>query len=172
MNRLFAVVQFMSQLFPSLPFNPVNNIYRLLFLRMFLTRINMLPLTSQCTNTRPHTTTQLFHLCRSPMLKPKYKWINVVLNLAYYNRSANASWVNRCPGHPSSHRKNTGAVASFADGCTHESMREHTADHMPCTFWAVVTGVYKQIMRFYLALCFCGAEIAAGYNRSVLGWCR
>lgn len=89
---------------------------------MFLARINRhgrnvtLDLTPQCTPTNKNTDTcnhsislpTSFSLSLSSVHTHAYtqtqmhEGINVVLNLAYYNRSANASWVNRCPGHSSS----------------------------------------------------------------------
>lgn len=73
------------------------------------------------------------------------RWINVVLNLAYYKRSANASWVNRCPGHSS-------PLSSY---------KEHMQNHMPMHIWRWSAAAHEEIMRFYLlALCSGGTEIA------------
>lgn len=86
---------------------------------------------------------------------PKYKcWINVVLNLAYYNRSANASWVNRCPGHSSllSYKAHRSCRVIYGSINTHA--RTQTAHTLACitTCLHILSGSDSSLQGDYEAL--------------------
>lgn len=110
--------------------------------------------------TRPHTKTQTHSKSPSPLSHTDAKtnacWINVVLNLPYYNRSANASWVNRCPGRSS--------LLSYKEQwelSLHPRTRKipHARTHA-CTFWAVLQQRTSRLGGFIL-YCVWSAGIAA-----------
>lgn len=137
------------------------NIYRCFF-EMLPNRINkhgrdaaldLLPI-AQAHN--PHTKIKTHikprsrsHSLNTQMRTQMHCWINVVLNLAYYNCSANASWVNRCPGHSSLLSYNERWSCRFV--CTHINV--HRPNHMSAQLepWQSTSRLWG----FYLALWHC-----------------
>jgi len=97
---------------------------------MYLTRINR-HVTLDVKPPGATTHTQI-SLSLSLYIYTNACWINVVLNLAYYNRSDKASWVNRCLWHSSS--------LSYWEHWRCRLVRraqQTTRDHMSARRWAL-----------------------------------
>lgn len=102
------------------------------------------------TNIKTHIKPRSHSLSLNTQMRTQmHCWINVVLNLAYYNCSANASWVNRCPGHSSLLSYKERWSCRFV--CAHINV--HRPNHMPAHSepWQSTSRLWG----FYLALWHC-----------------